>query len=45
MELQLSGLASGFDWLALVDQLTELQRAPQSRLLQQQSTLLDQKVA
>ncbi len=30
--LQLSGLASGFDWLSVVDQLVELQRVPQNRL-------------
>lgn len=30
--LQLSGLASGFDWLSVVDQLVELQRVPQDRM-------------
>jgi len=30
--LQLSGLASGFDWQSVVDQLIELERVPQQRL-------------
>ncbi|MCF7668932.1 MAG: flagellar filament capping protein FliD [Verrucomicrobia bacterium] len=32
MELGLSGLASGFDWRSLVDQLVEVERVPQRRL-------------
>lgn len=39
MELGLTGLASGFDWGTLVDQLTEVERAPQRRLRSEQSTL------
>jgi flagellar hook-associated protein 2 len=39
MELGLSGLASGFDWRTLVDQLAEVERAPQRRLLSEQDTL------
>jgi flagellar hook-associated protein 2 len=36
-DLGLSGLASGFDWRALVDQLTEVERSPQRALrLEQQ---------
>ena len=31
-ELQLTGLASGFDWAPVVDQLIELERVPQNRL-------------
>ena len=32
-ELQLTGLASGFDWAPVVDQLIELERVPQKRLI------------
>lgn len=35
--LQLSGLASGFDWKSVVDQLIELERVPQNRLRTNQS--------
>ncbi len=38
-DLSVSGLASGFDWKSIVDQLTELDRAPQKRLRSEQSTL------
>ena len=31
MDLSLSGLASGFDWKSVVDQLVEIERAPQRR--------------
>ena len=31
MELALSGLASGFDWKSVVDQLVDVERAPQRR--------------
>ncbi len=41
MELALSGLASGFDWMSMVDQLTDLERIPQQRLLLEQSDLFD----
>ncbi len=34
--LQLSGLASGFDWKTVVDQLIQLERVPQNRLISQQ---------
>jgi flagellar hook-associated protein 2 len=37
MDLGVSGLASGFDWRSLVDQLSEVERAPQRLLLQEQS--------
>ena len=43
MELQLSGLASGFDWNSMVDQLTDLERLPQRRLLAQQAGLFEKK--
>lgn len=36
--LQLSGLASGFDWKSLVDQLMDLERAPISRIEAEQRT-------
>ncbi len=39
MELGLSGLASGFDWNSLVDQLAEVERAPERRLQSEQSVL------
>lgn len=39
MELGLSGLASGMDWHSLVDQLTELERSPQTRMRTEQSKL------
>ena len=34
-DLQLTGLASGFDWAPVVDQLIELERIPQKRLEQE----------
>ncbi len=39
MDLGVSGLASGFDWRSLVDQLSEVERSPQRLLLQEQSQL------
>lgn len=42
--LQLSGLASGFDWKSLVDSLMELERAPITRL-QAEKTVNDRKVS
>lgn len=39
MNLQLSGLASGFDWSTMVEQLAALERAPQTRLRTEQTTL------
>jgi len=36
MDLALSGLASGFDWKSVVDQLVEVERAPQRRARQEQ---------
>lgn len=38
-DLSLSGLASGFDWKSVVDQLVEIERAPERRLLVEQNTL------
>jgi flagellar hook-associated protein 2 len=37
MDLGLSGLASGFDWKSLVNQLSDVERAPQKRLRSDQS--------
>jgi flagellar hook-associated protein 2 len=39
MDLGLSGLASGFDWKSLVNQLTDVERAPQKRLRSDQSLI------
>ncbi len=39
MDLGVAGLASGFDWKALVDQLSEVERQPQRRLLTDQNLL------
>lgn len=39
MDLGVSGLASGFDWRSLVDQLSEVERSPQRLLLQEQSQI------
>lgn len=39
MDLGISGLASGFDWKSLVDQLVSVERSPQQRLLTEQNTL------
>lgn len=36
--LQLSGLATGFDWKSVVDQLIALERVPQNRLRAEKST-------
>jgi flagellar hook-associated protein 2 len=41
MELGLSGLASGFDWRTLVNQLADVERTPQKRLRSEQSTLFN----
>jgi flagellar hook-associated protein 2 len=41
VEFSLSGLASGFDWKTMVDQLTDLERIPQQRLMREQAELFD----
>jgi flagellar hook-associated protein 2 len=38
MGMALSGLASGFDWKSIVDQLIEVSRAPQTRMRREQTT-------
>lgn len=45
LDLGLSGLASGFDWRSLIDQLLEVERAPQRRLLTEQQAISDRKTA
>lgn len=45
MDLGISGLASGFDWKSFLAQIAEVDRAPQSRLLQEQTTLSNKKTA
>ena len=45
MDLGISGLASGFDWKSLVDQLADVERVPQARLRVEQSTLDQRKIA
>ncbi|MEI8294230.1 MAG: flagellar filament capping protein FliD [bacterium] len=37
MGMALSGLASGFDWKSIVDQLIEVSRAPQNRMRKEQT--------
>ena len=37
MQFQLAGLASGFDWRVMIDQLMEIERLPQVRLREGQS--------
>lgn len=39
MDLGVSGLASGFDWRSLVDQLSDVERLPQKRLSAEQSKI------
>lgn len=39
MDLGVSGLASGFDWRSLVDQLSQVERLPQERLRSEQSAM------
>ena len=45
MAIQLSGLASGFDWHSLIDQLAQAERAPQTKQRANQATLQNQKNA
>jgi len=45
IDLGLSGLASGFDWRSLVDQLVEVERAPQRRLVSEQQDIQTRKTA
>jgi len=45
MELNVSGLASGFDWKNMVDQLTAVERAPQRRMRGEQSGIRSKNTA
>ena len=45
LDLGVSGLASGFDWRTLVDQLADVERAPEQRLRSEQSILLQRNTA
>src|SRR5262249_3976569 len=45
IDLGLSGLASNFDWRSLVDQLTNVERAPQRLMQQEQQSIEDRKAA
>src|SRR5687768_18543784 len=45
MDLGVSGLASGFDWRTFIDQIAEVERVPQQRLLQEQNTMEQRKNA
>lgn len=44
-DLGISGLASGFDWRSLVDQLAQAERAPQTRLKSDQTALQQRNTA
>jgi flagellar hook-associated protein 2 len=39
MELNVAGLVSGFDWKSMVDQLSDVERAPQRRMRVEQHTI------
>ncbi|HVK59022.1 MAG TPA: flagellar filament capping protein FliD, partial [Candidatus Kapabacteria bacterium] len=45
MDLGVSGLASGFDWRTFVDQMVEVERAPQRTLLMEQGQIETRKNA
>lgn len=45
MDLGLAGLASGFDWRSFVDQMLDVERAPQRRLQGEQSVLQQRNTA
>ena len=45
LDLGVSGLASNFDWRSLIDRLSEVERLPQRRLLQEQQTIQDRRTA
>ena len=45
LDLGVSGLASGFDWRSLVDQLADVERAPEQRLRTEQGILLQRNTA
>jgi len=45
LDLGVSGLASGFDWRSLVDQLVDVERAPQRRMRTDQQAIQERKNA
>ncbi|MBI3870724.1 MAG: flagellar filament capping protein FliD [Verrucomicrobia bacterium] len=45
MDLGVSGLVSGFDWRSMVNQLSDVERAPQRRLRTEQGTLQQKNTA
>src|ERR1041384_157019 len=45
MDLGVSGLASGFDWRSLVDQLADVERAPERRLQSEQGAINQRNLA
>jgi flagellar hook-associated protein 2 len=42
MDLGVSGLASGFDWKSFIEQMADVQRAPQKRLITEQYSLQEE---
>ena len=45
MDLNVTGLASGFDWKSMVDQLTDIERAPQRRMRGEQAGIRSKNAA
>jgi len=45
LDMSISGLASGFDWKSVVDQLTTVERAPQATVRTEQTTLANRRSA
>lgn len=45
LDLGVSGLASNFDWRSLIDQLLDVERSPQKRMLFEQQAIQDRQTA
>ena len=45
LDMSISGLASGFDWKSVVEQLTNVERAPQATVRTEQTTLANRRSA
>lgn len=45
LDMSISGLASGFDWKSVVDQLTAVERTPQTKVRTEQTTLASRRSA
>ena len=45
LDMSISGLASGFDWKSVVDQLTSVERTPQTKVRTEQATLASRRTA